>query len=152
MPETSGESSASSDSPAVVTPTSAGSGAATARNLMLAALVLSFLSLYGHYPNGTAYITIPGQGMTFYSPMAMTQTGFVMKPQALYIIIALAVVFLSGLRENPFLRRWGYWIAFGLLLIFAPINGLLGLCALALTGAAIYFNAKAQRGRPVGAL
>lgn len=113
----------------------------TPRNLMLCALALSFLALFGKYQWGVYNFTAVGPFVDISVPIPQTATGFQLKPHAAFIIVGLAFVFGTSLREHPFLRRWGYWLAV-LLLAFATCNGFLSFGAFVLACVAAYLHAK----------
>ena len=122
-----------------------GANASRARNLMLCALALSFLSLFQKYTVSVYPLSIPGTFVNITVPIPQTESGFGIKPFAVFVLLGLLAVFGSGLREAPFWKRWGCWIALALLICFASLESFLFLGALALTGFAIYFNGRAQK-------
>src|SRR5438128_2046421 len=107
----------------------------TARNLLLAGLVLCFLGLFGKYTSGDAVtllpLSLPGSTiqLTVQAPMV---SGFALRPFAVYLIIGLAVVFLTTLRDNPFWQRYGYLVSAILLLCFCTLGGFLSIVGLLL--------------------
>jgi hypothetical protein len=126
-----------------------------ARKVMLAALILGFLSLFGHY-GGTSgtYLSpaVPGttKTATFYNVDTPGVVGYKYYPKAPYVIVGLLVVFGTAMHTLPFWRRYGYWLAFALFFwaVFiglAPGSGL-GIWPIPwlMIGAAAYINGKSR--------
>lgn len=98
-----------------------------AQKALLAGLVLCFFGMFGKFDAGAQHTYIAGPVENAWSTQRITQTGWEMHPHAIYVLIGLAIVFLSPLRLNPFCRRFGYWIASVLLAFYVILPGFLVL-------------------------
>ncbi len=105
-------------------PATALTGFSLARKMIIAALVLHFFSLFFAYVDANS----DGVQVKVYlekwhvEPVRggnPEQTGFQILPYAKYVVIGLLILFASDFNEEKLWRRFGYWIAFGLLLKFA---------------------------------
>jgi uncharacterized membrane protein YoaK (UPF0700 family) len=123
-----------------------------ARKLMLVALVVHLGSLFLPYRDSEK------EGDVYYMEkwhvvglqgVSAEKTGFEEKPNAVYVIIGLLVLFGSDLYEEQVWRRYVYWISFVLLVVFAfggapfrTSGGKIAMICLATVLIAAYLNEK----------
>ena len=144
----------------VVTPVATTSSPMSlARKIILAALLIHFVSLFLPYQDQGEQgghtiawnVGLPNQGMVYATTTVPEQTGFELKPYAAYLIIGLLIVFGTSLHQKPFWRRYGYGLSFALLLVFAfggaiirTSGGKLSLVSLGLVSLAALINWSAE--------
>jgi hypothetical protein len=124
----------------------------TARKLVLLALLIHFISMYLPYQDSEKTISPFGfNGVDIYGTIP-ERTGIQVKPYGIYVISALFIVFATSIAEEQLWRRYGYWVSFVLLLLFATggailrtSGGNLSLVSLGLVIVAAYLNGKDLR-------
>lgn len=129
------------------------------RKLMLAALGVHLLSLFMTYQDESASGDVPilwntGKIVHFQNTTP-EQTGFQLKPYAIFVIAGLFAAFAKKFYENPIWRRYGYWISLVLLLVFAfggapfrTAGGWLSIISLGLVIYAAFANGKLSKRQP----
>lgn len=136
---------------------------AKARKIMLVAIGVLFVSQFFEYRDNTGWGMLTHTTDTtrytgyVYSFGPSAGTGWQLHPFAPLLILALAAVYLSGLQQGAWWRRWGYWLSCGLVLVaempsaaLRTLGGGLGLAALGLAVWAALANMAAQRVMPRG--
>lgn len=98
-----------------------------ARKIIIAALVIHFVALFLPFTEEATVadhpiawnVGLPNAGIVTPSHTTPELRGFQLHHWAIFIIIGLLIVFLTNIHRSPFWQRWGYWLSFVLLLIFA---------------------------------
>jgi hypothetical protein len=94
-----------------------------ARKLVLAALLLHLISLFFTYQDSdvknTQTIMWNTGDFVKLGTEEPVQTGMQLKPFGAAVIIILIIFFLSKMAEDPFWRKYGYWITLALVIFFA---------------------------------